>query len=158
MTQKITLSIPDLLHEKLKEWRKSFNLSKMFQEALTDAIKTKEDFQKRVSEDFDMPDIIKRLQLEKLNWEKKFFKLGKIEGLKWARIAPYADLLYVLNLKDTYKLVSDPLTSDYFDQIYHDIELEKYSNSGAVDHEQMFIDGWIKGVIGFWEQVKEKLK
>ena len=48
--------------------------------------------------------------------------------------------------------------SDYFDQIYQDIELEKYSNNSAVDHEQMFIDGWIKGVKEFWEQVKEKLK
>ena len=158
MAQKITLSIPDLLHDKLKEWRKSFNLSKMFQEALTDAIKTKEDFHKRFSEDFDMPEIIKRLQLEKLTWEKKFFKIGKIEGLKWARIAPYVDLLYVLDFKDTYKIVSDPLVSDYFDQIYQDIELEKYSNNSAVGHEQMFIDGWIKGVKEFWEQVKEKLK
>jgi hypothetical protein len=158
MAQKITLSIPDLLHDKLKGWRKSFNLSKMFQEALTDAIKTKEDFQKRFSEDFDMPEIIKRLQLEKFTWEKKFLKIGKLEGLKWARIAPYENLLYVLNFEDTYKIISDPLLSDYFDQIYNEIELEKYSNTGAIDHEQMFIDGWTKGVKEFWEQVKEKLK
>ena len=51
MAQKITLSIPDLLHEKLKEWRASFNLSKMFQEVVTDAILKKEEFQKRFSKD-----------------------------------------------------------------------------------------------------------
>ena len=48
MTQKITLSIPDRLHEKLNEWRSSFNLSKMFQDALSDAIKKKEAFSKKL--------------------------------------------------------------------------------------------------------------
>ena len=45
MTQKVTLSIPDMLHEKLNKWRESFNLSKMFQDALLDAIQKKEEFQ-----------------------------------------------------------------------------------------------------------------
>ena len=69
MAQKITLSIPDLLHEKLKEWRASFNLSKMFQEVVTDAILKKEEFQKRFSKDYNMSEIIKRLKQEKLIWE-----------------------------------------------------------------------------------------
>ena len=41
MAQKITLSIPDMLHEKLTQWRSSFNFSKLFQEALTEAIQKK---------------------------------------------------------------------------------------------------------------------
>ena len=32
MAKKVTISIPDMLHEKLEKWRESFNLSKMFQE------------------------------------------------------------------------------------------------------------------------------
>ncbi|MCK5163057.1 MAG: hypothetical protein KAQ72_05040 [Desulfobacula sp.] len=157
MAQKITLSIPDLLHEKLKEWRTSFNFSKMFQEAVTEAIQKKEEFQKRFSEEFDMPDIIKRLKHEKLIWEKKYYKLGKAEGLRWAKTIHYEDLLYVLQFKDTYKLISDPKMNQYFEQVYQTTDLVKYSNSGTVDHEQMFIDGWFKGVSEFWNQVKEKI-
>lgn len=157
MTQKITLSIPDLLHEKLEEWRASFNLSKMFQEALTEAIQRKEEFQKRFSEDFDLSEVIKRLKQEKLAWEKKFYKLGKDEGLRWAKIAHYCDLLYVLKFNDAYKLISDPKMNEYFEGIYHTMDLSNYSNTGSVDHEQMFMDGWFKGVQGFWNHIKEKL-
>ena len=157
MAQKITLSIPDLLHEKLKEWRNSFNFSKMFQEALTEAIQKKEDFQKRFSEDFDMPDIIKRLKQEKLIWEKKYYQLGKEEALRWAKTAHYEDLLYVVQFDGTYKIISDSKMNGYFEQIYQSTQLSTYSKSESVDHEQMFIDGWFKGVFEFWNQVKEKI-
>ncbi len=155
MAQKITLSIPDLLHEKLKEWRASFNLSKMFQDAVTDAIHRKEDFQKRLSKDYDMSDIIKRLKQEKLIWEKQYYKLGKEEGLQWAKTAHYEELLYVLESNATYELISDPKMKDYFNKIYQSTELGKQSNS--IDHEQMFMDGWYKGILEFWNHVKEKL-
>jgi len=46
---------------------------------------------------------------------------------------------------------------DYFDKIYQSTELAKQSNSSSIDNEQMFIDGWFKGVVEFWNHVKEKL-
>ncbi|MBU0463058.1 MAG: hypothetical protein KKE12_05485 [Proteobacteria bacterium] len=157
MAQKITLSIPDLLHEKLKEWRTSFNFSKMFQEAVTDAIQKKEEFQKRFSKDYNMSEIIKRLKQEKLIWEKQYYKLGKEEGLRWAKTAHYEDLLYVLQFNGTYELISDPKMRNYFDKIYQSTELAKQSNSGSIDNEQMFIEGWFKGIFEFWNHIKEKL-
>ncbi|MBC8440473.1 MAG: hypothetical protein H8D87_12430 [Deltaproteobacteria bacterium] len=157
MAQKITLSIPDLLHEKLKEWRTSFNFSKMFQETVTDAIQKKEEFQKRFSKDYNMSEIIKRLKQEKLIWEKQYYKLGKEEGLQWAKTAHYEDLLYVLQFNGTYELISDTKMRDYFDKIYQSTELAKQSNSGPIDHEQMFLEGWFKGVFEFWNHIKEKL-
>ncbi|MFO7914007.1 MAG: hypothetical protein R6V15_17765, partial [Desulfotignum sp.] len=98
MAQKITLSIPDMLHERLKQWRDSFNFSKMFQDAVTDAIQKKEEFQKRVSQEFDMPEVIKRLQKEKQAWDRQFYKLGRKEGIKRGKSAHFEDLLYVLQV------------------------------------------------------------
>ncbi len=157
MAQKITLSIPDMLHEKLKDWRDSFNLSAMFQEAVTEAIQKKEAFKKRFSEDMDMQDIIARLKHEKLIWEKKFFKSGKIQGEFWARSAHYEDLLYVLSLEDTYQLINDPTYKAYFENIYDANELAKYALDGGTDHERQFVDGWFAGVAEFWNQVKERI-
>jgi len=157
MAQKITLSIPDLLHEKLKEWRNSFNFSKMFQEAVTEAIQKKEEFQKRFSEDFDVSEIVKRLQQEKMIWEKQFSKSGKNEGIKWARSAHYEDLLYVINFNDTYELTNDTKFKVYFEEIHITNELGKYASDNAVDHELMFMDGWFLGVNEFWIQIKEKI-
>jgi hypothetical protein len=157
MTQKITLSIPDLLHEKLEEWRASFNLSKMFQEALTDAIHKKEEFQKRFAEDFDISDVVKRLKQEKFDWETNFYKKGKKEGIKWAKTAHYKDLLYVLGINDTYQLISDPVLNTYFENLYASSELQIYADCESVDHEQRFMQGWLDGVCDLWDQVKEKL-
>ncbi len=157
MTHKITLSIPDMLHEKLKEWRDSFNLSKMFQEAVTEAIQKKELFHKRFAEDFDMPEIVRRLKQEKMIWEKQFYKSGKKEGLKWARSAHYEDLLYVINFTHTYELTHDSEFTAYFEQVHETHELGKYASDGAVDHELMFMDGWFYGVNEFWNQVKEQI-
>ncbi len=161
MAQKITLSIPDMLHEKLTEWRSSFNFSKMFQEALTDAIHKKEELQKRFSEEFDMPEIVKRLRQEKRDWEDSFYKTGKSQGLMWARSAHYEDLLYVLHYDTTYQSKYDIIGHEnyrsYFEDIYDTHSLGKYSDQGGVDHERKFMDGWFEGVKSFWNEVKEQL-
>lgn len=157
MTQKITLSIPDMLHEKLKEWRDSFNLSKMFQEALTDAIAKKEAFQKRFTDDFDMPEIIKRLQQEKRIWVRQFHKSGKKEGIKWGQSAHFEDLLYVLKHENTYQLENDDRFKDYFARLFETYEMDEFSLDGDKDHKKMFMDGWTSGVNEFWNQVKESL-
>lgn len=46
MARKVTVSIPDLLYEKMERWRRSFNLSKMFQDAVAEAIQKKRTFRK----------------------------------------------------------------------------------------------------------------
>ncbi len=157
MAQKITLSIPDMLHEKVTEWRSSFNFSKMFQEALTEAIQKKEELQKRFSEEFDMPDIVKRLRQEKMAWENNYYKVGKSQGVRWARLAGYEDLLYVLHFENTYELIGHVEYKSYFQDIYEANDLGKYSSEGGVDHERKFMDGWFDGVNSFWNEVKEQI-
>jgi len=47
--------------------------------------------------------------------------------------------------------------SRYFEQIYQSEDFATISEIGSVNHEQLFIDGWFKGVLELWNQVKEKL-
>ena len=161
MTQKITLSIPDRLHEKLSQWRSSFNLSKMFQEALTDAIQKKETLGKRLHEEFDMSDIVQRLQKEKNEWLKNFYKEGRTRGFGWAQDAHYTDLLYVLDYGNTYDtgigIVRHSRFKAYFEHIYAAYDLARYVRQGGEDHEKRFLEGWFDGVNSFWNEVKEHL-
>ncbi|MFH2091883.1 MAG: hypothetical protein ABIJ31_05930 [Pseudomonadota bacterium] len=161
MAQKITLSIPDMLHEKLTQWRSSFNFSKLFQEALTEAIERKETFQKRFSQDLDMPDIINRLKDEKIKWGKKYFELGKQEALRWAKTAHYETLIYVTKIEQYYDLLCDPKMGLYFQQIYRSMDLLPYPAMGPEtelsDHDKNFIEGWYSGLCDFWNQVKDKI-
>ena len=157
MAQKITLSIPDILHEKLTEWRSSFNFSKLFQEALTEAIQKKEALQKRFSEEFDVSDIVNRLRQEKAVFDDRFFKFGRRQGVRWARAAHYEDLLHVLHLPNTYDIIGHERYQAYFQHVYEAHELGKYSEQGGVDHERRFMDGWFQGVRSFWNEIKEQI-
>lgn len=161
MTRKITLSIPDMLHEKLSEWRSSFNFSKIFQDALTEAIEKKENLQKRISDELDMTDIINRLRQEKNRWGKKYFDIGKHEALGWAKTARYEALLYVTRIEKIYDIIFDPQMNTYFKEIYRTCGLIPYPDTGSgielLDHDKKFIDGWFDGIDEFWNQVKDKI-
>ncbi len=157
MAQKVTLSIPDMLHEKLKEWRDSFNFSKMFQDALTEAIQKKEELANRFSQDAELPDIIHRLRQEKMAWEKKFYKIGKQEGDKWARSVRYEDLLYVSNCSDTEGIMGHDSYKDYFADLFQSFSVSDLPENHREHHIQQFMTGWCAGVKEFWNLVREKI-
>ena len=157
MTQKVTLSIPDMLHEKLDKWRKTFNLSKMFQDALLEAIQKKEEFQKRIIQDFDMSEIISRLKREKFESEKNYLEKGIRKGLEWAKRAHYEDLVYAAGFKDTYNIVEDTKFSYYFSEIFNSDRLIQFSQENYNQYGKKFIDGWCKGVSDFYNEIVEKL-
>ncbi len=157
MTRKITLSIPDILHEKMEEWRKSFNLSKMFQDALSEAIHKKEDFHRRIQEDMDMAGILERLKREKRQSEGNYVEKGHSEGLTWAKTAHYNDIIHALKMESPLEMVKDSIMGSYFEKCLKGTcfmdgvgkELDKYS--------RLFLEGWKKGLSDFWNEIKEKL-
>lgn len=86
MAKKITISVPDDLHNEMKEWRETFNLSKIFQDALQKEIAKKILFRLKIEEkktpgeifeagDFDTPE--------------EQFATGKEMGFSYAKNAPY---------------------------------------------------------------------
>ncbi len=158
MAKRVTVSIPDLLHEKMEQWRESFNLSKMFQEAVADAIQKKEEFQRRIREDREMGEIIERLKKEKARSERNCFDRGRDDGFLWARSAEYDDLIYGLNWKGQDNALRDRVLGPYF--------FERAVKNGLVDEQdgtpnenylRVYVDGWKKGLVEFWEAVKDKL-
>ncbi|MFH1152559.1 MAG: hypothetical protein V1793_01985 [Pseudomonadota bacterium] len=157
MTRKITLSIPDMLHEKMEEWRLSFNLSKMFQDALSEAIHKKEEFQKRLREDATMSEIIDRLRQEKLQSEGSYSEKGKREGVKWAKSAHYDDLIHALDMASSNDIVADDRMATYFSFLISKDSLMEISQGVLNKYARLYVEGWRKGVSEFWLAVKEKL-
>ncbi|MEA1967811.1 MAG: hypothetical protein U9N77_06295 [Thermodesulfobacteriota bacterium] len=186
MTQRITLSIPDMLHEKMEKWRQSFNLSKMFQDALAEAITKKEEFQKRFFQESDISEIIERLRAEKIQSEGNYSENGRIEGLQWARSAHYDELIYAVGITCSDEILTDPRLGTYFTEILNSdvlyqtpctqTELSSFVVAGAGlktsaargsymekttqelnKYTKLFFEGWHKGVTEFWNEIKEKL-
>jgi len=157
MTRKITLSIPDMLYEKMEEWRQSFNFSKMFQDALAEAINKKEEFQRRLREDHDMAAIIDRLKHEKKQAEGNYSENGHLKGLQWAKSAHYNDLIYALGLSSSKEMAVDEMLGSYFSGLFSSDHLMETTPDGVNKYGKLFLDGWRRGVRDFWNEIKEKI-
>jgi Arc/MetJ-type ribon-helix-helix transcriptional regulator len=157
MAKKVTVSIPDMLHEKMEKWRESFNLSKMFQDAVTEAIQKKEDFQKRIREDLDLSQIVERLRNEKMQSEGNFYEAGKHDGVGWAKSAHYDDLIYALGWEDYENAIGDEQLGHYFLERQSHNRMMAMSPEGSNEYFKAYLKGWKKGVEQFWIEIRDKL-
>jgi Arc/MetJ-type ribon-helix-helix transcriptional regulator len=157
MAKRVTVSIPDMLHEKMEKWRESFNLSKMFQDAVMEAIQKKEDFQKRIREDLDLQDIIGRLRQEKARSEGDSFESGRQDGLLWARSAHYDDLMYAVTWTDYDIAVKDLILGGFFRDRLKDRQLLKANAEGDGESFLIYVKGWKNGIEQFWNEIRDKL-
>ena len=157
MAKRVTVSIPDMLHEKMEKWRESFNLSKMFQDAVMEAIQKKEDFQKRIREDLDLHDIIGRLRKEKARSEGDYFESGRHDGLLWARSAHYDDLMYAVSWTDYHNAVKDRVLGGFFHDRLKDKQLLWADAEGDSEPFRIYVRGWKNGVEQFWNEIRDKL-
>jgi Arc/MetJ-type ribon-helix-helix transcriptional regulator len=161
MSKKITVSVPDELHQKMNEWRESFNFSKIFQKAVSNMIQRKEEFQKRLRSNLDMAAIAERLRREKLASQTESSELGKKEGVKWARSAHYKELQYALGWLPDKNPQRNEVIGDYFTELF----ANSHQLQGSTLHENIessefirnFLSGWKEGVDAFWNEIKDKL-
>ena len=162
MARKITLSVPESLYQKITDWRASFNLSQMFQDMVTDAIQRKEDFQRRIAEDTNLTEIIKRLKKEKQEAVARIMDRGIREGLRWARMAHYDELCYALSWKpeEESDLLHNKMLGSYFAEYFKAENLSDFfesSGKAARQNINSFISGWKRGVTDFWNLIEDKI-
>lgn len=157
MAKKVTVSIPDMLHEKMEKWRTSFNLSKMFQDAVSEAIQKKEEFQKRIKEDKDLSQIIERLRTEKMQSEGNYYESGHNDGVQWAKTAHYDDLLYAVSWDNFEAALEDKVLGEYFVAQQKRKRLEAALFSESNSYLNVYLQGWKSGVEQFWNEISDKL-
>lgn len=162
MAKKITISVPDELHEKMREWKSALNFSKVFQNAVASMISKKEILRHKLSEEIDLTSVIDRLKREKMEFESNIVENGKKDGLEWSKTAHYKELQYALSWEPNGNPAKDEQLGDYFSQA-----LKKYTKRLAATGRQAqnrlnelsrnYLDGWKEGVELFWNEVKDKL-
>ena len=158
MTKKITISVSDELHEKMMEWKDSFNFSQVFQNAISGLIQKKEDFQKRLKGDENMTAIIERLKKEKGESEHEWFEIGKDKGLQWAKLAHWDELMLIIDMEGN-EIPIEKLTEiesaneDWFDdEVFNLYPLFKGTKAYGI-----FEAGFIDGVVEFYDEIKDKI-
>ena len=160
MAKKVTISVPDELYERMKEWRSSMNFSQVFQRSISSMIRKKEALQEKLHEDFDFSSVVERLRREKAEFEANFMEEGKRAGLAWCRTAHYRELQYALAWNPGKNPLKDEHLGDYFSHMLKK-HSETFSITGRTAQKkfQRFIDtflsGWKEGVEMFWNEVKD---
>jgi len=98
MSQRINISIPDSLFDRLQPFKFQINISKLCQGVIEKEIIKKEEFNKRINKAPEMDEIIERLRKEKMIRYEKVAELGWKDGIEWAKIAHYEDIQTALNI------------------------------------------------------------
>jgi hypothetical protein len=163
MAKKITLTVNESLFSKIDQWRSSFNLSKLFQDAVSEAIKAKEEFHRRLSGREDIPQIVERLKAEKRSWLGRARSDGESDGGSWAGQAHYRELISVLALMDedtsseTATIVMPTAEDQCVEAWQKRGNLPDTGSPELAVAEQSYREGWRTGVRGLWELIKDQL-
>jgi hypothetical protein len=161
MAKKVTISVPDELHEKMNQWRASFNFSKIFQRAVSAMIQKREAFQEQVRSSLDLTAIVARLRKEKQEVESDYNERGRRAGLAWSRTAHYREIQYATAWEPGDDPTRDATLGDYFKELFKTKTAmaipESQSPPEAETMTTAFVRGWQDGVRQFWNEVKDRL-
>jgi flagellar biosynthesis/type III secretory pathway protein FliH len=161
MVKKITISVPDDLHEKMMQNRNRFNFSQVFQEAISKKITSIEQFLKTRTEGINMGAIIERLKSEKNESGDNWFEEGKKDGFDWGTEAHYEEITNVLDIEyDQNNWPINESIKEHLDHLKHDTDgeyevlFDDYSLS-LLGYK--YLDGFEEGIKEFWDQIKDKI-
>jgi hypothetical protein len=154
VTKKVTISVPDDLHEKMQEWRDDFNFSAIFQEAVHKAIERKEGFKRRLGEVTTMEQVVERLRKEMAESDLSHSEQGKKDGLEWAMAASYDEIQYALSYN--YRTGVDPTHDEILGEYFADLLEDEYVPM-PLGNFVSWVEGWKEAVEEFWEEIKVKL-
>lgn len=162
MAKKVTISVPDELYERMKEWRSSMNFSQVFQRSISNMIRKKEALRHKIHEELDLANVVERLKREKAEFEANFIEEGKRAGLEWSRTAHYRELQYALGWTPGKNPFKDEHLGDYFSHVLKK-QSDRFAITGRMAQKRFeeftdkYLSGWKEGVETFWDEVKDKM-
>lgn len=163
MVKRVTVSVPDELYEKMKEWGESINFSKEFQRHMGTLIRQKEEIKNLVKGDKKMQEIVERLRKEKIEVMGDPTEKGFEDGYEWAKSAHLSSLRKALKWDPSRGYPDDEELKEYLDRIFCEDEDDEYEylsreawqRSQRHEYNDKYIDGFKKGIEAFWARAKE---
>ena len=152
MVQRISIALPDGLHDRLQAVKDSINVSGVCQGALQARVEH-EERKREQPEDPTVKQAIERLRAEKADYGKKYREQGKEAGREDAKSLEYADLVAIANVLREHHTDTDirDLRFDYNDWLEEPVRQGHEHDAGFDEDEYM--DGWLEGVLEFFEKV-----
>ena len=191
MAQRINISIPDSLFEKLKNFKNCLNISKISQKAIAHAINLEEVKNTAIP---NMNELITRLKAEKAEYVKIYQDEGFKDGLKEAYKLSYDSFLFVKDYQDYEDLeivfgniankesigkfealikgkyvivdtsnngfqrtIDEALAKGHYIFDVKGYPKYQYENEDFDQNKDVYLQGWIDGVLYVWNQAKDKI-
>ena len=142
MAERITITIPNDLHERLQAVKDALNVSRVCQEGLEVAIRI-EELKREKSPNMDT--LIEKLRIEKEQDVAKWKEEGVIEGKKDALNLSYSEFKDLESKQSITDDLTDWIEENHFEYM-----------EGFVDKD-VFLEGWLEGALSVWDEVKELL-
>jgi hypothetical protein len=143
LTERITITLPDLLFQRLQPVKNSMNISGLCQQAIEQAVTIEE----LKGESKNMDKLIEKLKLEKEQDNMSLKSQGITDGIEDATELSYTDFKH-LEIKES---ISDDVL-----EWLRENRLEHMDDINS-DNENVYLKGWLEGVLSVWEQVKGHL-
>ena len=155
---KVTLYIPDALHQRLEQHRNRINASAVLQRALERELVSLETV--RGLADDNMDTAIERLLSEREELEGTSRERGVTEGLKWALSASYEDFARVVRgyTRNRKQIMGHPMEAA---QLLKKAcaptwqSIDKPEQSAPVVAKGAFCLGFLNGVLQVWERLQQ---
>lgn len=147
MAERITITMPDSLHERLQAVKEKLNVSAVCQKAIELAIQIEEIKMK------DVPvkeKVIERLRAEKKVSDAEWKKIGFQNGLKDAEELSYDEFQALINGDE---IDGKIYFSEDIDDWLHQNRFQYLKNP----NKELYRDGWVEGALHFWEEIKEQI-
>ncbi|MCD7897633.1 MAG: hypothetical protein LUG50_13320 [Planctomycetaceae bacterium] len=177
MVKRYSVSVSDELANKIDKWKKSINVSQVFQEAMERVIADKEGYTSRLTDyDDSIESIVERLRREKSLEDQTYYNQGKEVGFEWARKASYREIQMAISKKaevdknrdkssglkkgslkiGPFKEIISKILQDTAE--WQTIQWKFKSESGLLPAEAIqWLRGWLDGVDTLWIQVADKI-
>ena len=162
MAINLTITVPEKLHKRLQEVKKSFNVSRVCQEAIETEIKRHELLKSGLE---DIKDVIERLRLEKAEIAKRAYDIGYQQGLEDFKSLPYEALIIVDSHRDPWDALGEfdekgvECYSFFHHYLYLDDNCDDFNilvNGEWIDRD-LFIEGYFQAILDCYDKIKDQL-
>ena len=139
LAERLTISIPSDLYNRLQKVKADLNISKICQTAIESRVTFEEIYKQEKNQ---MQALIDKLRKEKEEIETNAHETGLKEGLEDAKELTYTEFKYI----ETNNALSEDLTEWLQNhRMDEDTDITAYKK------------GWIEGVLQIWSDVKDKI-
>ncbi|MGA3117374.1 MAG: hypothetical protein ABSF90_23410 [Syntrophobacteraceae bacterium] len=152
MAQRITITIPDSLHERLQAVKDRINVSGICQEAIIQAVCIEE---VRVQSTPEMESLLERLQKEKEQYFIGSKNDGIQDGMEDALSFHFRDFVSLEELATRFPHMAESIGRYDYPALKNRLKQKLDDKS---HHPGLYSKGWVEGILRIWAELKTKME